>query len=68
MANTTMNQENSIVGLFATLIAWIFTRVPQLSEMAGVVTIMVGITTLFINYPKILERINSIKQKFKRKK
>ncbi len=58
---------NSITGLAVTLSAWIFTRIPMVSEMAGFVTIVVGLSTLLINYPKIVARIKEIKNNFKRK-
>lgn len=70
MQRKTMEHNYSWLGLGYTLLGYVLTKIfismPALSDITGVLTILVGSTTLFINWPKIKERAKDIINKLKR--
>ena len=63
MADTPVANVPSVVTIILGGITWLI-RHSDISDLAGFVTICVGVYTLYINYPRFKERI---KETFKKK-
>lgn len=59
MADNTTQPNGSIIGMIATVLAWIWSKI-TVSDVSGIIAICVGLSTLVINWPKLKIRLLQI--------
>lgn len=67
MGHTNMDSSSSVTGAIITGGIWVVGKImPVMSDLANILAVLVGLTTLYINWPKIIARTKQILNRFKK--